>query len=484
MSGKWTPRIQSTTLLLIFLISLLPLGPSASAAGPGRTRDESLALLYAGRSILLEEVDFTEEGARLSGNLLAAPTADAGKDGDAALGNLIHATKQQRNQLQSSCQQLRASYQAKGRNCELQVFNDYCQSQEAKLNRRIGLLHKLRGDRRKAFTRLWHSVKRSGQNIWHAVGPVGRRILHRVGPEAAEVVLSGGTLGGGTLRRILIREAREVRKAKLNRLLERGLERFLHGQAALARAAGVADCTAEELEAAKKRLQDGETAGSPGEAERAKESEPTLDPGEFAGDDQDCQPGEPWLAAAWEDAILPGIQEDGKGCSSTAAYYTCLQEQEAAGVCPQDALVACEEIYEQILPSAGGQTVKITDHAVYHRDSDNYFEISFPLEGGPVSGYLAVDYVEDKGGGDKCSVSFTFTFEGTYNPSTCVLQGTGIKTLTWEESRQYICVGYPEPYDDRAENWSMVLRNGLLNISSPPYGFPTSGSYSIANNLR
>lgn len=391
MSGKWTPRIQSTTLLLIFLISLLPLGPSASAAGPGRTRDESLALLYAGRSILLEEVDFTEEGARLSGNLLAAPTADAGKDGDAVLGNLIHATKQQRNQLQSSCQQLRASYQAKGRNCELHVFNDYCQSQEAKLNRRIGLLHKLRGDRRKAFTRLWHSVKRSGQNIWHAVGPVGRRILHRVGPEAAEVVLSGGTLGGGTLRRILIREAREVRKAKLNRLLERGLERFLHGQTALAR---------------------------------------------------------------------------------------------AAGVCPQDTLVACEEIYEQILPSAGGQTVKITDHAVYHRDSDNYFEISFPLEGGPVSGYLAVDYVEDKGGGDKCSVSFTFTFEGTYNPSTCVLQGTGIKTLTWEESRQYICVGYPEPYDDRAENWSMVLRNGLLNISSPPYGFPSSGSYSIANNLR
>ena len=482
-------RRQAFFLLLVFLFSLVPV-PGAAAETNHRGLEDSLALLYAGRSVLLDEIDLESADAAPFLMAGAVPQAGGEPDSGAALGQLIHATKQQRNNLQDSCKQLKAAYQGSGKTCELQVLADYCSAQEAKLNRRIGFLHKLRGDRRKLFTRLWHSVKRTGSRVWSAVGPVGRRILRRVGPEAAEIVLSGGSLGGGVLRKILIQEARHVGRAELDRLLNRGLERFLLGQAALARAAGVADCTEEEMTAAKNRMRSDLSGGQASDSEQADKDpadqtgEGEIDESLFAGDDQACEPGERWLQTSWEELVVPRLQEDGKGCYSSQAYYSCLEGQETKEVCPLDAFAACEEVYQQIPPTEAGGTVTIQDNQVYHRDSDNYFEITFPVQGGSVSGYTAVAYVEDKGGGDTCAVSFTFTFSGSFDPAACVLQGTGTKTLTWSESRMHICVGYPEPYDDRVEQWSMTLQDGRLNISSAPYGFPVSGLYGVQKYLR
>jgi hypothetical protein len=265
-------------------------------------------------------------------------------------------------------------------------------------------------------------------------------------------------------------------RGKLKSVMYDGVARLLESQLDIARAAGV--------------LENGEEAGD-GDVdslldslEEVSDQEDQVIEENSAGEQSSCQPGEPWLVDYWEETIVPLLKQDGKSCFSSDAYYSCLQKQESSGICPLDAFVACEDVYQQILPMEGGGMVKIIDNAVYHRDSDNYFEISFPVRGGAVSGYTAVDYVEDKGGGDQCGVSFTFTFTGTFNPATCQLQGTGIKTLSLEESRSHICVGYPEPYDDRIENWSMTINNGLLNISSPPDGFPISGLYGVKNNLH
>jgi|GEM_PF-1168481 len=477
---------RSCFLLLVFMFGLVP-GPGAAAETASRELEASLALLYAGRPVLFDEIDLERAGAAPLLMAGAVPQSGGESDSGTALGYLIHATKQQRNNLNDACRQLKAAYQEMGKTCELQVLTDHCSAQEAKLNRRIGFLHKLRGDRRKFFTRLWHNVKRTGARVWSAVGPLGRRILRKVGPEAAQIVLSGGSLSGGILRKILIRQARDVGEQELKRLLGRGLERFLFGQASLARAAGVADCSEEELSAAKERLKSdlegGQAEPEQAEADSKESGEAEFDDSMFAGDGQTCDPDKPWLLQAWENTVLPRLKEEGKGCFSSQAYYSCLEDQQKKGSCPLSAYADCEEVYQQILPADASGTVTIQDNKVYHRDSDNFFEITFPLQGGSVSGYTAVAYVEDKGGGDSCSVSFTYTFSGSFDPDSCVLQGTGTKTLTWEESRKHICVGYPEPYDDRVEPWSMTLNNGRLNISSAPYGFPVSGLYEVVDYL-
>ncbi len=60
--------------------------------------------------------------------------------------------------------------------------------------------------------------------------------------------LWGRFLSGGILRKIVIKEARNIGKGELERLLSSGVERLMAGQAAFAQAAGVGDCTPENLQ--------------------------------------------------------------------------------------------------------------------------------------------------------------------------------------------------------------------------------------------
>lgn len=246
-------KTRSIFLLIVLGASLLPITPVLAEEEPLRKFDDALALAYASHSILQGEAD--EGGAAHAGSgLMAAARVDQSDEGKAALGNLIHATKQQRNSLDDKCRSLKAAAKAKDAKCEQQVLHDYCSAQRAKLNRRIGLLHKLRGDQRKLFTRLWHSIKRTGDRIWRAVGPVGRRVLRRAGQEVLNVATSGGSLGASVVKDILIRHAVDVGTQELSSLMERGLTRFMRGQVALAKAAGVQKCTEEDLKEAKERL--------------------------------------------------------------------------------------------------------------------------------------------------------------------------------------------------------------------------------------
>jgi len=245
-------KIKNAVLLLIILLGLSPVGSAVAISPAEGSLDESLALLYASRSILLDEVDLEEANRAYYILMSVSPQESTGAND--ALAHLIHATKQQRNELNDTYRTLRAAYQAEGKDCELQLLNEYHKAEEAKLNLRLGYLHRLRGDRRRALTKLWHSLKRSGNRIWTAVGPIGRRILKNVGSEAVQVVLSGGSLGGGVVRKILIKEARNVGEAEINRLLERGVGRFMQSQAAFAVAAGVGKCTAEKLDEARQQI--------------------------------------------------------------------------------------------------------------------------------------------------------------------------------------------------------------------------------------
>lgn len=455
-------KVKITAIMIVILLGLLPFSTSSAQSDTDGSLDAALALFFASRSILLDEVDL-EETSRVPKALMAVPLVELPAAGD-ALGHLIHATKQQRNNLQDSCRQLRTAYQTEGKTCELQILNDYCQTEEAKLNQRIGLLHKLRGDRRSWFTRAWHSVKGSGERIWSAVGPVGRRILRQVGPEAAEVVLSGGTLSGKVIRKLVIKEARDVGQAELSRLLERGVGRFLQSQAALAQSAGVADCTAESLEEAR-----GKVTADTGESE----SQPQPDQVES------CQQNW-WSTAYWEENVLPELQAGDKRCGNFSHYLACLEERAHQGDCPEDAFSTCESAYQDIISTSSGQAVKIVDDQVYVRDDDNHFDISFSLSGGSVSGSVLIDFTTEYGDGDYCRVTQQKIFNGTFDPGTCTLTGTVVVTESHEENRNDICWG--DPYE-RNENWSMIIQGGKLGPGGP-YNQLIGETYPLQNYIR
>jgi hypothetical protein len=259
-------------------------------------------------------------------------------------------------------------------------------------------------------------------------------------------VLSGGTLGGGVIRKLVIKQARNVGEAELKRLLERGVGAFLQGQAALAQAAGVADCTAEKLDEARQQV-----AGDIDIEESEIQSQP-------AGDDS-CEPNW-WSTAYWEQNILPELQASDKRCGSFGNFQRCLSERALEGDCPGEAIVNCESVYDQILSINSGQTVKIVDDKLLSHGTENHFDITFSMNGGPVSGSLLIDYQTDYGDGDYCKVTTVKTFTGSFNPETCTLTGTAEAVQTHEESRNEICWG--EPYE-RVENWRMVIKNGILS---------------------
>jgi hypothetical protein len=403
---------KSCLLLFLLLMTWMPVGLARAQDPEMRAFDDSLALAYASHSILLGEVD--EEGvARVGGGLMSAAQAGQGDEGKAALGSLIHATKQQRNSLDDYCRRNLAAAKAEGDPCVQQVLQDHCSAQRAKLNRRIGFLHKVRGDQRKFITRVWHSIKRTGERIWHAVGPVGRRILRRAGEEALKVAKSGGSLSLKVARDILIRHAVDVGVEELDLLIKRGIDRFLFGQVALARAAGVQDCTEEELKKAKERLKS-DTGLVLEEEEK-----------------QECPPYGSWFQSYWDETIYPDLIAEGRNCQrgAVAAYRNCLKEQVVQGMCPLDAVAACEETYQAIPANDGGGTVTLNPDVIHGGAEEISTSLTYPSAGGAVSGsihYVIHDTVF------KCTITNDATITGTYDPTTCTMNGEARMTILYE----------------------------------------------------
>jgi len=407
-------KIKNTALLLVMLLGLSPVVLAAAESPAQGSLDESLSLLFASRSILLDEGDL-EEAHRAADALMSVSPRES-NDANEALAHLIHATKQQRNQLTDSCRTLRAAYQAEGKTCELQTLTDYCKAEEGKLNLRLGLLHRLRGDRRKLFTRVWHSMKRSGNRVWTAVGPIGRRILRNVGSEAAEVVLSGGSLGGGVIRKILIKEARHVGEAELNRLLERGVGRFMQSQAALAVAAGVSNCTAEKMDEARQQI-----AGDVGETGNDQSRNDN-------SGQEGCGASGEEFDRFWDETIYPDLVRDSRNCSSgdVNAYKNCLKDQMVRNeLCFEDASAVCEVDYKAI-PSNITGSISLD---INHSEAENVdASILISSETDSVSGSLSYTLKD----AHLCTINVSGTFRGTYDAAHCAISGNAELTFIYD----------------------------------------------------
>lgn len=240
-------RSKSVALLLVFSLSLITITPIQAAPEIKHSFKDALILMYTSDIILSGE----SEGEDLAafGLPSAPPQEDPDLDlDDAKMAAILQALKDMRNQLDTNCKLLTSQYSSEGKNCEADRIQATCDQYRELINAEIGRYHKLRGDKRKSFTKAWHFLKRNGKNVWHKIGPIGRTFLRRLGPEALQIVASGGSLSGGALRKLVKQVARSLGRERIKKIVLQGVERLLKGQIEILQAAGIDVCEEPDQE--------------------------------------------------------------------------------------------------------------------------------------------------------------------------------------------------------------------------------------------
>ena len=382
-------------LLLITLLPILQIPVTGEAADPSRAMEDAMDLMIAAHGILLEEdVDpdaFLPGGAvRFSIRTDVPPNSPA----DQILVRLINATKRELGDIERACREILNSFVEPGQECEKQLSNAFCTQRQEQLRQRLSFLRKVRGDRRKALTRAWHSIKRAVANLWRNLGPLGRRFLRELGSDALSVIQSGGSLHGGVLRNLIIKRARSTIQRTAEGILTRALQRKVLGQAARASA-----CDGED------------------ESQMLSE------------DIKDCG-DEEWFDQAWEDSELLLLAE-GRNCQSAAIYIfqECMFEQAASGACQDEAAAACQDLYDAIplnLPAAGA-TFK--GETIYGGAVRNEVTVNLPGSDGEASGHFYYELYDDV---LICTIKTTAEATGVFSPENCTVSGTANLVINYD----------------------------------------------------
>ena len=468
--------VKAWMLLLVFCFSLVPFG-MGQAEGPGRTFGEARALLYLSDALLEGEANL-DTAAHVPGLMAPAPVVRQAEGAEEVLGRMIHATKQERNDHDANCRQLKRRYQSAGDQTAVQKLESYCKAERQRLTNRISFLRRLRGgDRRKVLTRFWHSVKRGSANLWRRIGPLGRNILRKVGDEAFNTVVSGGSLSGEVVRRLAKQAVKSTAREKLKQMTYRGVERLLQGQINIARAAGVlGDEEGDEgddpqfLEGDADQFDD--DVLSEGEDPESSDSQDE--------EEEDCPGDLSWVAPYWEEVVQPQLIAEGRACQRTAIamYKSCLQDQGVQGVCQEEALIACEHLYRAIprTETGGPVTKKVT---VMHSEAQNVAgSLVYNASGGGVSGNISY-ILQDR---HLCTIRITSTLSGTLDVETCTLSGTAQVTEVYEGTAcASVCSDGSCPVTRSATvPWQATLEDGKIlggvngnNSSVSGFGFGT-----------
>jgi hypothetical protein len=236
-----------TLLLLICILSLMPLQLARAEEDPQHPIDDTVNLMYLSDAILTPESEI-DDTAYVPGLFSLLARQNLASEADALLARIIHAKKIQRNDLDANCRLLVTQLRAAGEDCEADKVQSYCQTKRSEIDTQIGFYHKVRGDRRKFFTKAWHNIKRNASNFWHRIGPVGRNFLRNLGQDALDIVNSGGNLSGKVIKDLVKHHIKTAVRQRLKEVFYQGVQRLLEGQMAIAAAAGVDICNPDEDE--------------------------------------------------------------------------------------------------------------------------------------------------------------------------------------------------------------------------------------------
>jgi len=455
-----TYKKKSWILLLVFSLSFFPLG-RGQAEDPDRTFQEARSLLYLGDAFLENEANL-DTAVHFPGLMAPAPEIQRAEGADEVMDRMIHAAKQERNDLDANCEQLKSRYQIAGNQEKARKVGAYCRAEHQKLTNRIKFLRKLRGDRRKLFTRWWHSIKRSSANLWQRIGPLGRNILRKVGDEAFNTVVSGGSLSGEVVRRLAKQAVKSTAREQIKQMVLRGVERLLQDQVRIAWEAGVLDDSAEDdggytdddlLTDDQEDILDDEEL----ESQEAGQTEAGIE------QEDDCPGDSSWVAPYWEEVVQPQLIAEGRTCqqTATAVYKSCLQDQGIQGVCPEEALAHCDQLFRAIpqTETSGAVTQKLT---VMHSEAENVAAslIYNGSGGGGVRGEISYILKDSH----LCTITVTSTLNGSFDPETCSLSGTAQVTEVYAGAAcASVCSADTCPVTRSASvPWQATLEDGKI----------------------
>ncbi len=454
-----TYKKKSMLLLLVFSLSFFPVG-TGQAEDSKRTFEEARSLLYLGDAFLEQETNL-DTAVDFSELMAPAPGIQRAEGAEEVMDRMIHAAKQERNDLDANCNQLKSRYQIAGNQDAARKVAAYCRAEHQKLTNRIEFLRKLRGDRRKLFTRWWHSIKRSSANLWQQIGPLGRNIFRKVGDEAFNTVVSGGSLNSGVVRRLAKQAFKSTAREKMKQIIFRGVERLLEDQIRIAREAGVLDAEDDDGATDQDILIDDQEDildGEEQDGQEAGQAEAQPEEGE------DCPGDSSWVAPYWDEVIQPRLIAEWRTCqqTATAIYKSCLQDQGIQGVCPEEALEQCDHLYRAIprTETSGAVTQNLT---VMHSEAEN---VSASLVyngsgGGGVQGEISYVLKDSH----LCTITVSSTLSGSFDPGTCTLSGTAQVTEVYAGAAcASVCSADTCPVTRSASvPWQATLEDGKIS---------------------
>jgi len=141
-------KTKSWILFLVFSLSLVPFG-TGQAEGPDRSFGEARTLFYLSDALLEDEANL-DTAAHVPGLMALAPAVRQTEGAEEVLDRMIHATKQERNDHDANCRQLKRRYQSAGDRTAVQKLETYCKAERQRLTNRISFLRRLRGGDRRA----------------------------------------------------------------------------------------------------------------------------------------------------------------------------------------------------------------------------------------------------------------------------------------------------------------------------------------------
>ncbi len=422
---------HSILVVSIVLSSFLVTSPAKAERGK-RTLQDGLHLMAVSQIILAGELEEELEYTKVNGAMAPASRPQRAAVDEQLLMAMINSVKSQIATLIKECNETRRVLVERDEECAVSTLDSICEEGKRELRSTLSLLHQIRGDKRKFLTRLVANIKRVGKRIWHAIGPVGRRILSSLGKEVVQAVISPGGIQFRAFRVLVRSRLKSLARSELRNTIQRGAEKLILNKWEVARGPTGDQCVETE-----------QASAPPSEA------------------DMECTGDISWIDEIWPE-VETAMRAEGKYCMDRGEYRLCLRDKTLEGLCPENALEVCQPLYDAIPPQVAGKLIEIEDNEAFYYDADNKLKLSFPLDGGKVEGNMEVEYEHSPFSGWSCEVKWKYTFSGTYDPETCVLEGTGTYTLSYKEGKEGDCLGYAEPGTE-TRNWAMRISYGNLD---------------------
>jgi hypothetical protein len=150
---------------------------------------------------------------------------------------------------------------------------------------------------------------------------------------------------------------------------------------------------------------------------------------------------------------------------AASIYYDCLIEYGYEGYCPEDAVQACDEIFQALPENDSGGSVSVSPTILHGGAESVSSSITYPSAGGAVSGqfsYILKDNVTI------CTATIDSTItSATFDQSTCLMSGSAQLTMHFDG---IACMGVCGPNTETCPKtlqgivpFEALLENGELS---------------------